>query len=120
MAKDENGNRIPSFPYVKFKIVKRRKRADNDPQSDESYTEFVETHYLNVASCHGNDETLRQMKRRGIKFVGAGNLELMPKENRREVEQFIRGETEEAHPLLREPSVMDQKVSKAQKDRANA
>ena len=124
MAKDENGNRIPTFPYVKFKMVKRiRKSKEEREKMDDDGNEFAEvaeTHYLDLRSSHANQEHLLTMKKEGKVFVGVGNMEKLDPAVRAEVLGFINSEIGPRHPLLVEPSVMDAKVEKAKKDRANA
>lgn len=99
----------PNFPYVAFQMIKKSRAGE--PK--------VETHYLNVRSCHGNAETLAQMVREKKKILGYGNLDQLNKGVAREIANFVDGITgNNLDPLLRTPSVMETRVEKAKRERA--
>lgn len=104
-------NGPPSMACVEFLAIKK----------DRYGNENKETGYLSMEGCHANEESIMHLVKNGRRIVGLLNAERIKDPNtRREVMGIVDRLTgKSVDPRLFEASVMDQKIEKAKKDRAN-
>lgn len=101
----------PLYAYASFQMVKK----------DRYGNETVETQYLNLEGCHGDEESIDALRKTGKLVTGHGNMERISDIKTRARLTRIVNEAmgKGLDPRLgKAPSVMDAKVAKAQKERA--
>lgn len=98
-------------PYVEFKRVK----SNTDIKNYGAVTDAVETVQVRVDGCHGHVDNLNELIKRGLKCTGSGNL--VPGKHASLIAWVNTQSGNNLHPLLREPSIIDQKVKEANEQR---
>lgn len=99
------------IPYVEFKRVK----YNTDIKNYGEVTEQVEVVQVRVDGCHGQVNNLNEMIKRGMKCTGSGNL--VPGKHTSLIAWVDTQSGAGLHPLLKEQSVVDQRIKEASERR---
>lgn len=104
----------PVYPYIKYAKIKKEIVGS----TAQPVEEVKNIGYLRVDGCHGSPEGLTEFFKKNILCLGCGNLK--PGKHDK-IRAFVEARTGQGlHPALREPSVMEQKVERANRARQEA